>query len=171
MAYFFSINHWIRNVCPPYFLTLSRRNSGDTIFNLGIPIFLLSPLCAGFLPTCNVRPTIVSSRAIKLSVPRGLPVRSRHRSSSISSLSDMMWYFRDNRTSNPGHDHILIILKTMSIIKSDYKLFSWHYYMLIYRALHSHYWTIYWGIKRIVYNHLIKWVSPEFVPELSPGIV
>jgi len=29
----------------------------------------------------------------------------------------MIWYFWHYHTSNPGHDHILIILKTMSIIK------------------------------------------------------
>lgn len=36
---------------------------------------------------------------------------------SISSLSNMMWHFRNYHTSNSGHEHILTILKTKSIIK------------------------------------------------------
>ena len=35
----------------------------------------------------------------------------------IPSLSNMMWYFWNYHTSNPGHGHVLTILKTKSITK------------------------------------------------------
>jgi len=40
-----------------------------------------------------------------------------HLQAKDKNLSDKMGYFWHYHTSNHGHDHILIILKTMSIIK------------------------------------------------------
>ncbi len=95
--------------------SFTKHNSGTPYLILEIPISLLRHLWAGFL-LMEHSPKDIFKPGYKTV---GILVEEECLQTTVSSLSNMVWNFRYDYTSNSGHARILTSLMTKSIIKYD----------------------------------------------------